>query len=103
MLACGGWRLSAWLTVWLGVLLLIGAGVATRLAANIRCVDVPFSAQGWLRGDARERGRMVNDLVHGGWLGCLSRSEIVAMLGTPDADHGHEVRYAVDTGVRLFK
>jgi hypothetical protein len=44
---------------------------------------------------------MVRDLLDGDWLGCLQREEILSLLGTPDVDHGEEVGYSVDTGVRL--
>ncbi len=96
-----GWRAYAWAAGWLAVLLLLSGAVGRQLASQGKGAERPFCTKRWQQGDARERGRMVRDLLEGGWLGCLNRQEIVRLLGTPDVDHGEAVGYAVDTGVRV--
>ncbi|MCI0459050.1 MAG: hypothetical protein L0Z62_19005 [Gemmataceae bacterium] len=101
MRTTGGGSAYAWVAGGLAVLLLLGGGVGWLLVSQGQAGERCFCAKRWQHGDARERGRMVRDLMDGGWLGCLTREEILRLLGNPDVDHGEEVGYSVDTGVRF--
>jgi hypothetical protein len=63
-----------------------------------------FEHSAWLRGDIRERGRMVEDLVNQGILDGKSMEEVRDFLGPPDAVRDRTLDYTVDTGEKfIFK
>lgn len=62
-----------------------------------------FEHAAWLRGDVRDRGRMVEDLVDRKLLDGKSMEEVMDFLGSPDAvrDDGM-IEYTVDTGTKFW-
>jgi hypothetical protein len=61
-----------------------------------------FDSAAWLKADARERGRMADDLVKQGVLIGKSVDEAKGLLGAPDKDYGKALSYQIDLGW-LFK
>jgi hypothetical protein len=57
-----------------------------------------FDSTSWLKGDARVRGRMSEDLVKRKLLVGQTATEARALLGPPDTDFGSVLAYKIDFG-----
>ncbi len=57
-----------------------------------------FNSAAWLKGDARARGRMCEDLVKRKVLLGQSVEEAKRLLGPPDEDYGKALAYQIDLG-----
>jgi hypothetical protein len=57
-----------------------------------------FDSAAWLKSDARERGRMAEDLVRQGILIGKSVEETQRLIGAPDKEYGQVLSYKIDLG-----
>lgn len=57
-----------------------------------------FDSAKWLQADARERGRMCEDLVDSRILIGQSVNQAKLLLGQPEKDWGHVIQYNIDLG-----
>jgi hypothetical protein len=60
-----------------------------------------FDSSEWKQGPLRLRGEMVASLQQQTLLVGKSRDEVLTLLGKPDEDFGHQLRYSVDVGRRI--
>ena len=58
----------------------------------------PFDSAVWLKSDARERGRMADDLVRRKTLVGETIGEVQRVLGPPDQNYVAALRYQIDLG-----
>jgi hypothetical protein len=65
--------------------------------------DVPFDSNNWLRSNARDRGRMAEDLVASRVLIGQAHDEVLRQLGQPQKDWGKVIQYHIDLGWPLKK
>ncbi len=77
------------------LLLLLLAAVSISAACGN---NQPFDSAAWLKGDARARGRMSEDLVNSKVLLGRSLAEARRLLGAPETDWGRVVQYQIDLG-----
>jgi hypothetical protein len=57
-----------------------------------------FDSKKWSKADMKERYKYTNDLITNKRLENKFRSEIIAMIGTPDLENGNLIGYKVDIG-----
>lgn len=61
-----------------------------------------FDSSEWKRGDERERGKMIDDLISRSILIGKDREEVTAILGPPDKQGDELIAYTVDMGQRFW-
>ena len=83
------------LTKWIGSLVLGLALVFTMYGCGN---NHSFSSSGWLKGDARARGRMSEDLVRSKILLGKTVEEAQQLLGTPEKTYPTALQYQIDLG-----
>jgi hypothetical protein len=59
----------------------------------------PFNSTAWLKADARERGRMSEDLVKSKVLIGQAADEALRVLGRPDTSYQTALIYRIDMGM----
>ena len=84
--------------VFLFLTIFIGATAFTGFGNN-----ADFNSEKWLHSNARERGRMAEDLVASGVLVGHPVREVQELLGRPDKDWGKVLQYQIDLGWPMKK
>ncbi len=61
-----------------------------------------FDSSEWKKGDKRERGKMIDDLINRNILIGKDREEVTTILGPPDKQGDDLIAYTVDMGQRFW-
>jgi len=78
-------RASKWL--FLGSpILIVACCIGVPIGNHLLYSRLSFEKEQWRTGDARQRARMVSDLLGSGALVGKSRAEVFALLGPPDRE-----------------
>jgi hypothetical protein len=75
------------------ILFVIGALFCLSMVNRIRYFETTFDAEVWRRGEVRQRGRMVGDLIRSRLLIDMNRAEVVKLLGGPSRDRDVVLEY----------
>lgn len=64
--------------------------------------EVTFSSELWLKGDTRDRGKMIQSLVSNRCLDGKAQLEVEKLLGKPDQRLDNEWEYELDMGTTFL-